>query len=90
MLRQYKYEFEMRGGLMIPTDNGLEMQQPFSIDLGFAIGNDDYISIPVYDNTKEDMEKRQKFNRAKVKRDFQRQVEEELDWYENGDECEER
>ena len=36
------------------------------------------------------MEKRQKFNRAKVKRDFQRQVEEELDWYENGDECEER
>ena len=89
MLRQYKYEFEMRGGLMIPTDNGLEMQQPFSIDLGFDIG-DDYISIPVYDNTKEDMEKRQKFNRAKVKRDFQRQVEEELDWYENGDECEER
>lgn len=77
MLRDYKREFELKGGILMPTDNGLEMQQPFSIDLGFDIG-DDYISIPVYDNTKEDMERRQKFNRAKTKQETKRQIDEAL------------
>lgn len=87
MLRQYKYEYELRGGLMIPTENGLEMQQPFVVDLGFDFG-EDYITIPVYDNTKEDMQKRQKFNRAKVKQDTKKQIEEELYGYEDDYELE--
>lgn len=87
MLRQYKYEYELRGGLMLPTESGLEVQQPFVVDLGFDFG-EDYITIPVYDNTKEDMQKRQKFNRAKVKRDTKKQIEEELYGYEDDYELE--
>ncbi len=77
MLRQYKYEYELRGGLMLPTESGLEVQQPFVVDLGFDFG-EDYITIPVYDNTKEDMQKRQKFNRAKIKQETRQQIDEAL------------
>lgn len=80
MLRQYKYEYELRGGLMIPNENGLDIQQPFAIDLGFDFG-DDYITIPVFDTTKEDFKKKQKFNRAMTKRETRQQIEEELYGY---------
>ena len=77
MLRQYKYEYEIRGGLLIPTENSLEIQQPFVVDLDFDFG-EDYITIPVYDNTKEDLEKRRKFNRAKTKQETRQQIDEAL------------
>ena len=38
------------------------------------------ITIPVYDNTKEDYEKRKKFNRAKMKRETQQFIYDELDF----------
>lgn len=75
MIRQYK----LNGGLLIPTDTGLEVQEPIKIDLDFNIG-EDCITIPVHNNTKEDYEKRQKFNRAKEKRQTQQFIQDELDF----------
>ena len=75
MLRDFKQELEIRGGILVPTETGLEIRQPFQIQLGFDIG-DDYDVIPVYDNTKEDKER--KFNRAKVKQETLQLINEEL------------
>lgn len=77
MLRQYKYEYDLRGGLLLPTENSLEIKQPFTIDLDFDFG-EDYITIPVYDTTKEEQQKRQKFNRAKIKQETRQQIDEAL------------
>lgn len=74
MIREYK----LTGGVLVPTEKGMEVQQPIQIDLDFNM--EDCITIPVYDNTKEDYEKRKKFNRAKVKRETQKFIEEELDY----------
>ena len=74
MIREYK----LTGGVLVPTEEGMEVQQPIQIDLDFNM--EDCITIPVYDNTKEDYEKRKKFNRAKVKRETQKFIEEELDY----------
>lgn len=78
MLRKYK----MSGGILVPDDNGIHVQQPVQIDLDFDMS--DCITIPVYDNTKEDYERRQKYNRAKAKRELQEIIREseELDDYE--------
>lgn len=46
---------------------------------------DDCITIPAYDNTKEDNEKRKKFNRAQTKRKYQDIIDEGLDEYYNGE-----
>lgn len=78
MLRRFK----LQGGILIPTENGLEMEQPVRIDIDFG-DMEDCIIIPAYDNTKEDFEKREKFNRAKAKREFQKQVDEALYLYED-------
>lgn len=75
MLRDFKQELEIRGGILVPTETGLEIRQPFQIQLGFDIG-DDYDVIPVYDNTKEDRDR--KFNRAKVKQETLQLINEEL------------
>lgn len=48
---------------------------PQEIELNFGL--DDCITIPVFDNTTEINLKRQKFNRAKVKRETQRLIDEE-------------
>ena len=77
MLRQFK----LQGGIVVPTQEGtLEVQQPIQIEFNFDMS--DCITIPVYDNTKEDYEKRKKFNRAKEKRKTQRFIEDELDFME--------
>jgi len=77
MLRQFK----LQGGIVVPTQEGtFEVQQPIQIEFNFDMS--DCITIPVYDNTKEDYEKRKKFNRAKEKRKTQRFIEDELDFME--------
>lgn len=78
MLRHFK----LQGGISVPTENGLEMEQPVRIDINFG-DMEDCIIIPTYNNTKEDFEKREKFNRAKAKREFQKQVDEALYSYED-------
>ena len=83
MLRHFK----LQGGILVPTENGLQTIQPVRIDIDFG-DMEDCIIIPAYDTTKEDFEKREKFNRAKAKREFRKQVEEEL--YKVDDDYEER
>lgn len=62
--------------------------QPTSkaIRLELGINEEDCITIPVYPNTREDQEKREKFKRAKEKRRVSQIIEEqleEIDDYEN-------
>lgn len=73
MLRNFKFKID--GGFITATDTGLEMHDPFGIELEMDLSSDDeFIVIPVYDNTKEDEKKRQKYNRAKTKQAFQKRV----------------
>lgn len=74
MLRKFK----LQGGIIAPTENGLQTIQPIQIDLDFDFDLEDCITIQAYDTTEKDMKKREKFNRAKTKREFIKQVEEEL------------
>ena len=77
MLRQFK----LQGGIIVPTQEGaLEVQQPIQIEFNFDMS--DCITIPVHNNTKEDYEKRQKFNRAKEKRKTERFIQDELEFME--------
>lgn len=78
MLRHFK----LSGGMLVPTEQGIQIEDPFGIDLDYELNDEDVITIPVYDNTKEDYEKRKKFNRAKEKRKTQRFIEDELDFME--------
>lgn len=78
MLRKFK----IQGGTLTATEQGLQIQDSFGIDLDYELNDEDVITIPVYDNTKEDYIKRQKFNRAKVKRETQRFINDELDFME--------
>lgn len=78
IIRQYKID----GGLLIPTQEGLQIQEPFQIDLDYDFDKEDCITIPVHTNTKEDYEKRQKFNRAKEKRKTERFIQDELEFME--------
>lgn len=70
-------EFKLSGGVMVPLEKGIDVQ-PIELELDFDMS--DCITIPVYDNTKEDYEKRKKFNRAKMKRETQQFIEDELDF----------
>lgn len=74
MLRQYKLKID--GGIMTATDEGLKIEQPFAVDIEMDLN--DCIVIPAHDITAEDMKKREKFNRAKVKRETQQLIEEDL------------
>lgn len=76
MLREYKRSIDINGGILVPTQHGLDIQQPFQLSLDFEINEDDCIIIPVYDNTKEDRDR--KFNRAKVKQETLQLINEEL------------
>ena len=78
MLRKFK----IQGGTLTATEQGIQIEDPFGIDLDYELNDEDVITIPVYDNTKEDYIKRQKFNRAKVKRETQRFIDDELDFME--------
>ena len=70
MLRKFK----LQGGFITPTSQGMEME-PFEIELSLdAIDLEDCLVIPLEDNTIEDNLKREKFNRAKEKRKFQKQI----------------
>lgn len=48
MLRDYKREFELKGGIIMPTETGLEVVQPIQITFG-EIDDQDCITIPLYD-----------------------------------------
>lgn len=69
MLREYKLNIATMG----VTDKGLESRDAVQIEFDLSEG---FITIPVYDNTEKDMIKRQKFNRAKAKKQFQDEIDE--------------
>lgn len=76
MLREYKKEFELRGGLLVPSESSIDIIQPFTTDLTLE-ETEDYLIIPLVNNTREDDEKR-KFNRAQEKRNTQKLIDEAL------------
>ena len=77
MLRHFK----LSGGMLVPTEQGIQIEDPFGIDLEYELNEDEeVITIPVYETTKEDYIKREKFNRAKVKRETQQLIDEEFDY----------
>lgn len=60
------------------TDKGIEpMSKPITID--FDVDKSDCITIPAYDITREEFEKRSKFNRAKAKQETRKLIDEQLD-----------
>lgn len=75
MLREFKKEFEIQGGILIPTEHGLEVKQPYQIQLNFNLDEKDCITIPVYDDKRD---KERKFNRAKIKQETIHIIEEAL------------
>lgn len=79
MIRHYK----LTGGVLVSLEEGLQLTDSIQIDLDFDMS--DTMSIPVYDNTKEDYEKRKKFNRAKMKRETQQFIDDELEFMEELD-----
>lgn len=79
MIRHYK----LTGGTLVLLEEGLQLTNSIQVDLDFDMS--DTITIPVYDNTIEDYQKRKKFNRAKVKRETQRYIEDELEFMEELD-----
>lgn len=73
-LRQFKLSicsmsFDERGRMQVDDAAVIEVPE--------FIGEDDYIVIPAYDTPP-----KQKYNRAKVKREYQRYVDEEMEDYE--------
>lgn len=58
-------------------DKDIELDKIGSVDL--ELDTDDVITIPVYNNTQEDeIRRKNKFNRAKVKEETKHLIEEEL------------
>lgn len=70
-LRQFKMNF----GIMQTSENGIDIIEGRQVGLSFDF--DDCISIPVYDN---DEKTREKYNRAKQKRQTQKEIEESGYW----------
>lgn len=60
---------------MLPSEQGIELQQPFCIDFS-ELDLSDCIEIDVEVTTEQD---KQKFNRAKQKRETDRLIRESLD-----------
>lgn len=77
MFREYK--FKLQGGILVPTETGIDMRDPIQIELELN-GEDGYIEIPAFDTTERDLQKRKKFNRAKEKRNIQELIDEEMEW----------
>lgn len=74
MLRDYKDSFDIRGGILIPTETGFQTIDPFVVPN--LEDEEDFISIALEDMTPEIREKR--FNRAKEKRETRKLADEEL------------
>ena len=75
-------EFKLQCGILIPNETGITLSQPITIDLDFDDTDEIYGVISVFDTTQEDLDKR--FNRAKVKRETQKDIENGiLDYYED-------
>lgn len=75
-LQEFKLSIDM--ATLEINEKGLNSQKLGSLDLESS-NEDDFIIIPVYDNTIEDNKKRNnKFNRAKEKAKIQNMIEEEL------------
>ena len=70
MLRKYK--LDVRGGLIEVTDDGIQMSDGFDAQLEFDLAN--CITIPVYANDEKTKQKREKYNRAKAKRELQAEL----------------
>lgn len=77
MFREYK--FKLQGGILVPTETGIDMRDPIQIELELN-GEDGYIEIPAFNTTEQDLQKRRKFNRAKEKRTTQELIDEEMEW----------
>lgn len=56
------------------TEKGIEEIDSITITPDILDGG--FIEIPAFDTTKEEFEKKKKFNRAKAKRDFQKKIDE--------------
>lgn len=82
MLREYKDSFEIRGGILIPTEMGFQTLDPFIVPS--LEDEEDFITIVLEDTTPEIREK--KFNRAKEKRETRKLAEEGLLKYFEGEE----
>lgn len=66
LIREYKTQFILRGGILVPTDTGLEIEQPIQLQLPLEFEQEgDYISIPLIDNSRDEYDRR--YNRQKVK-----------------------
>ena len=70
-LVEFKVAFLQHNGQSL-TSEGPAQSLTFDYDLSV----EDSVVIKAYDNTMEDMEKRQKFNRAKVKQETKRKIDE--------------
>lgn len=66
---------EFKATVLQLNEKGIDIEGQ-SIQLDFDMS--DCIEIPLIDNTKQDIEKRNKFNRAKQKRDTQKMIDEIL------------
>ena len=78
LFRQFKYKLD--GGILVPTEQGIELQQAVNIDFS-QMDLTDCIEIETFDTTEQDIEK---FNRAKQKRETQKYIEDGLlDYYNN-------
>lgn len=75
-LREFKYKIDCAKVAL--GDKNINFEKLGNID--FSLNKSDYISIPVYDNTEIDLQKRKKFNRAREKDEFQKMVK---DYYED-------
>lgn len=81
MLRDYKDSFEIRGGLILPTETGFQALDSFIIPS--LCNEEDMISIALEDITPDIQKKR--FNRAKEKSETRKLADEALERYYNND-----
>lgn len=73
-LQDFKLSIDM--GCLSITDNGVKMDNTMSVEFDM----EDCISIPVYDNTiEDDIKRHKKFNRAKIKQETRKIIDDELD-----------
>lgn len=85
MLRDYKQSFGLKGGILVPTDVGIETIQPIKIDLDYEI-DDDCIVIPVCDTIENEKDKNKSFSRARTKQETRLLIDEVLsEVYEDDD-----
>lgn len=82
MLRNYKLQIST--GIMIPTDCQIDLRDATQIEIDLNT-DDDVLIIPLEDDSKQPHTKKNKFNRAKTKRDTQDIIDEELQYMDDFD-----